>query len=179
MKWYFIDKKYINFLKKFDYKVSNVDYGENKMKGFIGVVLQKENNTNYFAPITSYKKKFEGMPDNIDFIKIFDNNSKILGALDLNNMIPVPDNLCVEVTFDNLEEFRTFKNNQEKIKYWNLLKKEQKFLNKKKYIINNNANRLYNIVKNKQNHPISKRCCNFKLLEEKCMEYENLLLETS
>ena len=30
MKWYFIDKKYINFLKKFDYKVSNVDYGENK-----------------------------------------------------------------------------------------------------------------------------------------------------
>ena len=120
MKWYFIDKKYINFLKKIDYKVSKVDYGENKMKGFIGVVLQKENNTNYFSPVTSYKKKFEEMADNIDFIKIFDNNDKILGALDLNNMIPVPDNLCVEVTFDNLEEFRTFKNIEEKIKYWNL-----------------------------------------------------------
>ena len=67
MKWYFIDKKYINFLKKFDYKVSKVDYGENKMKGFIGVVLQKENNTNYFAPVTSYKKKFEEMADKATF----------------------------------------------------------------------------------------------------------------
>jgi len=129
MKWYFIDKEYVRYLRKFDKNVPNTDYGNNKMKGFIGIVLITEDNLNYFAPVTSYKTKFLNMPDNIDFIKILDTNGKILSAIDLNNMIPVPKNKCIQITFDNIEDFRIFNSEKEKIQYWNLLNKEIKFIN--------------------------------------------------
>ena len=41
MEWYAIDKKYVNYLKKYDKFVPNIDY-KNKMKCFLGVILTTE-----------------------------------------------------------------------------------------------------------------------------------------
>ena len=40
MKWYAVKKEYIDYLKKWDKKIPNVDYG-NRMKCFIGVIFIK------------------------------------------------------------------------------------------------------------------------------------------
>lgn len=65
MKWYAVKKEYIDYLKKWDKKIPNVDYG-NRMKCFIGVIFIK-NDIEYFAPLTSFKEKFISMKNDVDF----------------------------------------------------------------------------------------------------------------
>ena len=73
------------------------------------------NGFNYFAPLTSYKPKFDSMKNDVDFYKIVNTETnKIYGAFDINNMIPVPKYLYTELTFENLNEFREFKNMRDK-----------------------------------------------------------------
>ena len=92
MKWYAVKKEYIDYLKKWDKKVPNVDYG-NRMKCFIGVIFIK-NDIEYFAPLTSFKEKFISMKNDIDFYKITNyETGKIYGAIDINNMIPIPNEM--------------------------------------------------------------------------------------
>ena len=101
MKWYAVKKEYIDYLKKWDKKVPNVDYG-NRMKCFIGVIFIK-NDIEYFAPLTSFKEKFISMKNDIDFYKITNyETGKIYGAIDINNMIPIPKEIYTEITFENL-----------------------------------------------------------------------------
>ena len=66
MEWYTIEKDYVNYLKKYDNFVSNIEY-KNKMKCFLGIVL-KIDGLDYFAPLTSYKPKFTKMKNDIDFL---------------------------------------------------------------------------------------------------------------
>ena len=102
MKWYAVKKEYIDYLKKWDKKIPNVDYG-NRMKCFIGVIFIK-NDIEYFAPLTSFKEKFISMKNDIDFYKITNyETGKIYGAIDINNMIPIPKEMYTEITFENLE----------------------------------------------------------------------------
>ena len=102
MKWYAVKKEYIDYLKKWDKKIPNVDYG-NRMKCFIGVIFIK-NDIEYFAPLTSFKEKFISMKNDIDFYKITNyETGKIYGAIDINNMIPIPNEMYTEITFENLE----------------------------------------------------------------------------
>lgn len=171
LKFYAIDKDYVNYLKQFDSNVCDIDYGDNRMKGFIGIVFQARDGINYFAPITSYKPKFLKIHDDIDFMKIYDNENKILGALDLNNMVPVPKGAYQEVNNQTIEKFRLFKNSAEKASYIGLLYKELSFLNKRKYKILKNAEKLYHIVKNYPNSRLAQRSCSFEMLESKCIEW--------
>lgn len=76
-------------------------------------------------------------------------------------MIPVATNSIIE--FDIKKD-----------KNANLLEKEIEFCNScKNKKIKRRAIKLYSIVRNHTNENVEKRCCNFKLLEEKCEEYEN------
>ncbi|MEF2615497.1 type III toxin-antitoxin system ToxN/AbiQ family toxin [Faecalibacillus faecis] len=165
MKWYAIKKDYIEYLKRWDSKVPNADYG-NRMKCFIGVVLEI-NGFNYFAPLTSYKPKFDSMKNDVDFYKIVNTETnKVYGAIDINNMIPVPEKLYTELAFENLNEFRDFKNIRDKKQYWKLLSKEIELINEDD--LSAYAEKLYKIVTKTPHGHLAKRCCNFKLLEEKC-----------
>ena len=116
MFWYSINNDYIKYLKKYDKFVPNVEY-KNKMKCFLGIILRLDG-TDFFAPLTSYKKKFDNMKNDLDFFKIVNyKTGKIYGAIDLNNMIPVTSSNYTRVTFDNLEEFRIFDNQRDKKLY--------------------------------------------------------------
>ncbi|EDS77062.1 conserved hypothetical protein [Clostridium botulinum C str. Eklund] len=157
IKIYLIKKEYINYLRQFD---KNVDFNQ-KMNGnirkYIGIVVHTHG-FNYFAPMSSPKEKHKKINDNqIDCVKIHNGE---LGVINLNNMIPVDNNELMLFDINNQEE-----------KYKNLLFNQLRYINRNKKNIKRKAEVLYSIVNSKTKPHINKRCCNFKLLEKKCIEY--------
>lgn len=163
-----IDPEYIEYLRKFDSKVQFNKIELNKQnKPFVGVLFSI-NDRKYYVPISSankktklnkmYKKYCKSGREPIDIIFITDKDRKMLSALNLNNMIPVADNSSInyDITKD---------------KDADLLIKEYKYCMKNKEKIRRRA--MINLHTNKN---LEKRCCNFKLLEQKCKEYEERLL---
>ena len=140
--WYSINKKYVNYLKRYDKNVPNVNY-IGRLKCFLGIIIAI-NYVEYFAPLTSYKRKFDYMNNDIDFYKIIGNNGKTYGAININNMIPVQKEEYLEIDFNNLDELRSFNNKREKKQYWKLLQTELSCINER--VIINDAKRLYRYV---------------------------------
>lgn len=77
LSWNVLSKKYVEYLQRYDSLVQNIDYGDNEIKPYIGIVLQI-NNFNYYVPISSTKEKHYKMKEGKDFI-IIKEHSKILG----------------------------------------------------------------------------------------------------
>lgn len=173
MKWYALNKEYIDYLKQFDNTVPNSNY-ENHMKCYIGVVLENDG-VYYFAPLSSFKPKFITLKNDMDFFKIVNpETKKIYGAININNMLPVCKGCYSEITYDNLSDFRSFFNEREKKQYWKLLNRELQYI--KEDVIKQSAKNLYTFVNNNPDSRLAHRCCNFNLLEEKCIEYEKNFL---
>lgn len=119
-------------------------------------ILLRINEVNYIAPLSSYKEKHNGMKDEIDFIKI---GTK--AVINLNNMFLV--------MLDEISKVIIEKESDENYKH--LLRNEYNLCVPKFNKILKNARVLYNQVV-KYNMPIRKRCCDFKKLELKCIEYK-------
>lgn len=156
LKIYYIEEEYIEYLRKYD---SKVVYNKKNNRPYLGVVYTFDN-FNYFAPLSSPKEKH--LKINEKALDIFKIKRGKLGVVNINNMIPTPLKCLTEVlpTLDD-GQYKTLIENQT-------------------IFLNNNRNKLLKKVKNfgllasKNNLPdnIKNRCCNFKLLEEKCQEYE-------
>lgn len=168
MNWYALNKEYVNYLKAYDAFVPDVEY-IGRLKCFLGIVFKSDNGIDYFAPLTSYKPKFNFMQNDIDFFKIVDDNGRIYGAIAINNMIPVPSSEYVVVTKENLKDLRSFRTRRELNQYWKLLQKELSCVDEQFIMIN--AKKLLEFVALNPHSRVAKRCCNFKLLEKKCNEY--------
>lgn len=159
-----VDTKYCDYLREFDSKVSYNKY-EKELRPFIGVLFTIEN-IEYFAPLASPKPKHLKMRNTIDFFKIKQGE---LGAINFNNMIPVKENNYKLIDLDKIPI-----TNEEK-KYQKLLKEQLDWLNENYIQVKNKAFNLYNLYnKNRLSENIKSRCCNFKLLEKKCIEYNNM-----
>lgn len=172
MDYYVIDKNYINALKNIDSKVGNVEYGTDKLKFHLGIVLNM-NNLNYYVPVSSPKVKHYRMKEDIDFIKIYDVVSRrLLCVLNLNNMIPVPSGFVEKLEYADIGNYRTFIDQAEKNSYIYLLKEELNFINLNEERILRNAKKLYKKVKKRPNSRIANRCCNFIELENFCSSYK-------
>lgn len=98
---YKISENYIEFLRETD--PVNVKYNKNQRRPYIGIVLEL-NQILYFAPLASPKSKHIKMKNSLDFIKI--GNGK-LGAINLNNMIPVPQEAILELSKLYIKNERT------------------------------------------------------------------------
>lgn len=165
MKKYFklvrINENYCDYLRQFDDKVP---YNKNskKLRPFVGILFSI-NECMYFAPLSSPKPKHLKMYDTIDFLRL---DSGRLGAINYNNMIPVKSNNIYEIDLNSKPE-----KNWEKYNY--LLKLQIYWLNRNYDLVITKAKALYFDYTN-ANLPenILSRCCNFKLLEEKCNLYE-------
>ena len=138
---------------------SRVAYNKVPNRPYVGVVYEY-NGFNYFAPLSSPKLKHLKIKNNaIDVFKIKNGE---LGVININNMIPTP----MEVLKEAIPNVK----NQ---KYKLLL------INQIDYI-NHNKQKLYSKVKQFQTRyrkgyiesNILERCCDFSLLEEKCLEYK-------
>lgn len=156
------DSSYCNYLRQFD---SCVPFNDADKSGrpFVGLVFQI-NDFQYYAGLTSPKDKHQNMKNMKDFIKI--NHGK-WGAINLNNMIPIPECLLSKVDFSSLPV-----SSKEELNYKFLLQNELSWCNelKNKKSILDKAEKLYYSITNYESH-IRDRCCDFTLLEEKCLEY--------
>ena len=133
-----------------------------ELRPFICILFKIEN-CEYFAPLSSPKPKYKTMKATIDFLKIKDGE---LGAVNFNNMIPVRENNYAIVNL-NKPAF-----NESEQKYQKMLIEQLDWLNAHYRQIKSKSFKLYNLyINDKLPKNIKIRCCNFKLLEEKCKEY--------
>lgn len=124
---------------------------------YIGVVLYI-NGYEYFAPLSSFKPKHYKMKESLDFLKI-----KEYAVINLNNMFPVPSELCTYVDI----------NAQRNPKYKALLLAEYRVIKSIQDKIRKNAKTLYHLkIKEGETTALAKRCNDFLLLEKACKEYK-------
>lgn len=156
-----IDDKYCDYLRKYDSKVM---YNANRksLRPFVGILFEV-NKYKYFAPLSSPKLKHVKMKNNIDFYKI---DGGKLGAINLNNMIPVMKNQIKYIDLDAKAS------DIQKEKYNKMLKSQIFWLNRYGTGLTKKARNLYDkYTEDGLSQNIKIRCCNYKLLEEKCEEY--------
>ena len=157
-----VNSEYCDYLRKFDNKVAYNKY-EKKLRPFIGILFKIES-CEYFAPLSSPKPKHLKMKNTVDFFKIKNGE---LGAVNFNNMIPVNTNnyTLVDLNKENIT--------LEELKYQKLLREQLAWLNANYKQVKNKSFKLYELY-NSGRLPdnIRDRCCNFKLLEEKCLQYK-------
>ena len=156
-----VDYKYCDYLRKFDSRVP-YNRGIKDLRPFIGVLFMVRNNE-YFAPLSSPKPKHKKIRNTLDLIKI---NNGEYGVINFNNMIPV--------TSKNYEEFdlnKKAKTNEEKFRL-ELLTNQLRWLTANGKEIRTKSKALYDLYKkDKLPYNVKNRCCNFVLLEEKCIEF--------
>ena len=156
-----INSDYCDFLRTFDKRVP-YNYDKKSNRPFVGVLFRVDT-YHYFAPLSSPKPKHKTMKATIDFLKIKDGE---LGAVNFNNMIPVRENNYAIVNL-NKPAF-----NESEQKYQKMLIEQLDWLNAHYRQIKSKSFKLYNLyINDKLPKNIKIRCCNFKLLEEKCKEY--------
>lgn len=155
--FYTVDTRYCDYLRKFDLKVPYA-MNEKSNRPFIGIVFEI-NGFQYFAPLTSPKIKHLRMKNQIDFMKIKEGK---WGAINLNNMIPVPPDYLNKI------EMRIFENDTKSEKdYKNLLSNQLSWCNSHKNMILSRARKLYyTISQGKARKDLANRCCDF-ILDEK------------
>lgn len=165
-----LDKDYINYLRGFDkfvLKPDGKDY--KKERKYLGVVFSYDC-FDYFIPFSSPDKKDDYDKDgkirksSMVVIRMVDKKekAKLLGTLRLNSMIPIYNKDVIK-EYDILEENDIF--------YKSLLFKEYNFIKENKEIIITKAKKLYDLKVNNSKIPMLNFVCNFKLLEEKSLEY--------
>ncbi|MBQ9232942.1 MAG: type III toxin-antitoxin system ToxN/AbiQ family toxin [Lachnospiraceae bacterium] len=171
MYWIDIDDKYLDFLREFEERIPYSDYGTDKMKPFFGVLFDTEE-FSYVTQVSHPQIRHEKMKQARDFYKLYDNDSnRLIGVVNLNYMFPVLKDKIVKLEMSNIDKIRTFKNETQKSKYIDLLNRELKEINK--LPIEKNAFKLY---KDKYTYPesfISKRCLDYKALENRARDWEN------
>ena len=156
-----LNVSYCNYLRKYDNKIPYT-FKDKKLRPFVGVLFVV-NKLMYFAPLSSPKPKHIKLKSKLDFLKIKNGE---LGAINFNNMIPVKENNIVEIDLNKKYM------NQDKEKYNKLLKEQLNWLNHNKNKVIGRAEKLCSKYNNGTlNKAIFNRCCNFKLLEQKCEEY--------
>ncbi len=164
LNFYIIDNDYIKFLSKFE---NHIAYNKNEKRPYIGVVLIVEEHY-YFAPLFSPKQKHKTYKNNLTFFKIINEKTKNnLGIIRFSDMIPVPED-CVYLLDMKNKSYGYKRLLSEQYSYINKPNNRQKIIEK--------AEKIYHIVTNNKNSKVSKfykdLSCNFKLLEEKCLEYK-------
>ena len=152
--------KYIRNLAKHDDNVMSVSPQIDKeSRPFVGIIIVCDT-LKYCIPLSSPKPKHSNMKNDIDFIKIMDND-KLIGVLNLNNMIPINDcylsPLNLHITpIDNIATKQ----------YKKMARKQLNWCQQNQELITKRANKLYNMIKSgKANNFLKKRCCDFEKLE--------------
>lgn len=157
LKFYIVNDEYIEYISNFD---KHVSWNKRQRRPYIGIVLKIEKYL-YFAPLYSYKEKYNKYKENPSFIRIKDRKERCLSIIRFAEMIPVPKN-CIKLLDFNIRDE----------KYKNLLQAESDFINDNKNIIYIKAKKMYkNVVKTKNQFFVN-ISCDFKLLEEKSNLYQ-------
>ncbi|MCM1480024.1 MAG: type III toxin-antitoxin system ToxN/AbiQ family toxin [Muribaculaceae bacterium] len=162
IQFYYVDDKYIDFLKKYEQNirnftcVPNVKYA-NRDKFVYGSVLEI-NSIKFFVPVSSRVGK--NPQYNMDIVTN-DKKNRTKGALRFPYMIPVPSKCLIMVDIKNIPD------NNEKIR----VSKELAFCRRNKDKIEKFALKTYNDVVNSKNEKLVSNSCDFKHLEQAYLDY--------
>lgn len=153
LQFYYVDKKYADYLRKFDKQVPSLNYDSHD-KFFCGIVL-KIGDIKYYAPISHETRKQQ---TNI----IITDKGVPISSIKFCFMIPVPNSEITKLDFREIA--KTDK------AYADLLEAEYKFCKKNKTAIYNKAKSVYRIGSNEK-HRLNYTCCKFKVLEKHMKAY--------
>lgn len=172
MKLYSITDNYINYLKRYEKRVyDNKEDIRKVTRKYLGIVL-KVNDFNYYIPMSSPKKsdykENEIRKSIVPIVRIIsqeeiDGIPVLKGTLRISNMIPVPESELI------LYEPKFEQNKNYKI----LVEKELEFIDKNEDMIRKYASIIYNQKINNYDVSYINNVVNFRLLEQKCLEYMN------
>ena len=163
--FYRVSADYCDFLRKVDPCVPYT--GDQKsMRPFVGIVLSV-NHFQYYVPLTSPKPKHLHMKNQMDFLKI---KGGEWGAINFNNMIPVPQSCLHKVELKILET-----DSKPEKDYKNLLSNQLSWCNSHRDIILHQVGKLYAAVtEGSARKTLADRCCSFLRVEQQCLLYERL-----
>ncbi len=169
LNFYYIDLKYIRNLSNADDNIMSISPQRGKQnRPFVGVILLL-NGRKYCIPLTSPKDKFKKMKSKVDFLKIFDESKKdengapkLIGILNINNMIPVNETVISKVDL----VIRDKEKPEIKV-HKQLMQKQLKWCRDHVDTIENRANKVYDMVVNHpdKNRNLVKRSSKFVKLE--------------
>lgn len=152
--------------------MGHVEYGKDAIKIHLGIILSI-NNCSYNVPLCSAKTKYEKMGNSKDIFKIKDpETKKIYGVLNINNMIPVPSDVIKILKYNEISNYRSFSSDLEKMKTISLLQKEFDIIFNYWEHIEKNAKHVYKMKHDYPNGFFARRCCEFSLLEDKCLKWK-------
>ena len=161
MFWFYeIDDEYIDYLSEFDSKVFSAKLGNRKFtRKYIGIIFQVHN-LQYFIPLSSYKSTYNNISESLCLKKIGK-----LAVLRINNMIPASLDVVNKIDFRSIAD----------IKYKHLLESEYRIIRKRQKEIRRDALIVYHFRcdESKSDKKLYNLCCDFKLLEEKSLLYNN------
>ncbi len=166
--FYDVDKNYIHFLQNAEIAergftcVPNMEYGKNREQKFLCGIVLNINDLNYYVPVTSYKQK---QSENILIVIGDDAYDQVKGSLRFNYMIPVPDS-CIK-----LRKIKKEPNEARRI----FLLKQLRYIQSISGRIEKKARRTYTKVTKGFDARLQQHACDFKFLEQKCVEYEKIL----
>ena len=161
MNFYYISDKYVEYLYRYD---NRVRLNKGQSRPYIGILFEI-NGIKYYAPLASPKEKHKAMSNTIDFRKI---KGGEYGAINFNNMIPVPEKEIINISFDDISD--------DKYKY--LLLNQYKYINQDSEIIMETAIKLRNVLLCEDSQltdyerRVKRRCCDIGKLEKVLIEYE-------
>ena len=170
MKWINVNEKYLDFLREFEHRIPMTDYGTDKYKPFFGILFETDDYY-YITQVSHAQKRHLRMRKQPDFFKIYDpkNSSRLIAVVNLNYMFPIPKNEVTSFVKKDIDTYRTFKSDEEKSKYINLLNNEMKMINTL-----NLADAATSLYEKKYKFPDSKlaqRCLDYKSLEEYAIKW--------
>jgi hypothetical protein len=138
-----------------------------KLRAYIGL-LHKINDKNYLIPLSSVSptklEKYNSMRERVDFLKITKGNH-LKSVIDIGFMIPVPQEALRRIDIDSEPPNQQY-----------ILQLEREQIRKRSNEIIANAQEVYNrVLKSKKfkdrKDPLSNRCLDFPLLEQRMEEY--------
>lgn len=154
-KFYFIEDKYVRFLRSGDRKVQ---FNKNHSRPYVGIVLQI-NDIDYYVPLESPKPNHTSIKSGGPVLKL-DNGD--LGIMGFNNMLPVPEEALIGFDINVIPNS----------KYKNLLRNQLRYCNKNKNLIIRRAHTTYRKATFDKEPFYLKICCNYAHLESMSMKYD-------
>ncbi len=162
MRFYKIQDDYIDFLRAYDSKVAD---NKSESRPYVGIVLETDG-MKYYVPLTSPKQKHRRMHNSKDFRKI---GGGQYGALNFNNMIPVPDSALIDMDFSQEPDPQ----------YRRLLQNQYRAVSNDSAAIETTAESLRKLIftddaeLSENDRKVKARCCNLPVLEQVFSEYHS------
>ena len=159
--FYTVDRNYIKYLSLYEKHVSDNKDEIGHSRPYLGIVL-KVNNFDYFVPLYSYKEHYLKYKSNPSFFFVYDRKNRPLSIIKFSAMIPI---------LRNSDVISILNYNEQDKKYRDLISAEYRYVNSHKEEIYKRANKMYTAVTKHKNNFLKTIACDFKLLENKCLEY--------